>query len=126
MIAFLTSKWGIRIAIVLAVFVAFAAVVFWHGTQVSAFEAATIAKRDDEWRKVLAEAEAKTRAEIRDKEAAAYQRGIEAEAKRQASDVAEADKAETIIREVISASPSANSCRYDRTSVDRLNGLRGQ
>jgi len=81
--------------------------------------------RDQMWREKLKLAEDAARDTIRRKESAAYARGIEDEARRRAMDAADAEQTETIIREVVSVSPSAASCRYDDAAVAGLNRLRG-
>ena len=97
---------------------------YWHGRAVDALVARTVAERDATWQARLAAAEAEARRGVRAKEEAAYRRGIDDEAKRRAADAADAEKTETIIREVTHASPSAASCRFDDPAVAGLNRLR--
>ncbi len=127
-LAFLSSPWGRRIALigglVLGLWLAWA----WHGRHAESVidraRVAAIDARDAMWRGKLQAAEAAARDTIRRKEEAAYRRGIDDEAKRRAADAADAEKTETIIQEVTHASPSAASCRFDDPAVAGLNRLR--
>ena len=126
--AFLSSPWGRRIALIggllLGLWLAWA----WHGRHAEAVidraRVAAIDARDAMWRGKLQAAEAAARDAIQRKEDAAYRRGIEDQAKRDAADAEDAAKAETIIREIVHESPSAASCRYDDAAVAGLNRLR--
>ena len=123
-LAFLGSplgRWAAGAAVALAVVVGG---FYAHGRAVDALVARTLAERDATWREKLQEAETAARDTIRRKEEAAYRRGIDDEAKRRAADAADAEKTETIIREVTHASPSAASCRFDDPAVAGLNRLR--
>ena len=123
-LAFLGSplgRWAAGAAVALALVVGG---LYWHGRAVDALVARTVAERDATWQARLAAAEAEARRGVRAKEEAAYRRGIDDEAKRRAADAADAEKTETIIREVTHASPSAASCRFDDPAVAGLNRLR--
>ncbi len=125
---FLSTTWGRRIALIAAVFVLCGLGAYCHGKSVSRFgtERYDAGARDeaDRWRKKLGEAEQAARDTIRRKEAAAYQRGIADETARRALDSADAEKAETIVKEIVHVSQSAAACRYDDASVAALNRLR--
>ena len=105
-----------------------ALIVVWgvsrHGRAVDGVRQDAIEARDEMWRGKLQAAETAARDTIRRKESAAYQRGVEDEAKRQALDAADAEKTETVVKEIVNVSPSAAACRFDDRTVDALNGLR--
>lgn len=126
--AFLSSPWGRRIALIGGLLVGIWLLSVWHGREKHDFWQASFNEgRQYEgsiWRGKLQAAEAAARDTIRRKEEAAYRRGIDDEAKRRAADAADAEKTETIIREVTHASPSAASCRFDDPAVAGLNSLR--
>ena len=126
--AFLSSPLGRWIAGLAAALILVAGLSFWHGRAVTRLVDDTrteaVNARDEIWRGKLQAAESAARDTIRRKEEAAYRRGIDDEAKRRAADAADAEKTETIIREVTHASPSAASCRFDDPAVAGLNRLR--
>ena len=118
-------RWAVWALLVLAVLLALRAVHGGYRDIVARERAAERAACDAGWREKLAEAEQAARDTIRRREDAAWRAGVAAEAARRAADAADAAEAETIIREIIHASESAASCRYDEPSVRALNRLRG-
>ncbi len=126
---FLSTPLGRRIAQIGGLVVLVLGLWIWHERHataaIEAVRTEAINARDAFWRGKLKATEDAARDTIRRREAAAYQRAVEDEAKRQAADAAEAEKAETIVERVIKVSASARDCTVDAATAEALNELRG-